>query len=132
MPDNVEKLSNSDRLDFGGGAPNALAAVCVPGRESEEINCEGLSIIVLRVEYSGKNVVAPLRIVLISTDGMRIPTAKVTPANTGDSNGTYETGFFHGEAVIVSTLRAKSFRVVLADKPSNNGSVSVWASAVTG
>ncbi|MFQ5647319.1 MAG: hypothetical protein ACE5GM_10345, partial [bacterium] len=78
------------------------------------------------------NVTAPFWIVLKDSNAAvgRIYSVKVTPANTGEQDDIRETGYFHGEGVILPVYGAASFRVVLAAAPSNSGSVSVWAKAV--
>ncbi|MFQ5646258.1 MAG: hypothetical protein ACE5GM_04955, partial [bacterium] len=40
-----------DKLDFGGVTPNALDVVSVAGTESGDIDCEGMSSLMLSVEY---------------------------------------------------------------------------------
>lgn len=133
--DNIEtqRLAQDwDKLDFGGATPNALNSVSTPGSESGDIDCLGLSTILLAIEYSASSVTAPFWIVLMDANGTvgRIYSIKVTPANTGEQDDIRETGYYHGEGVILPTYGATNFRVVLAEAPSNSGSVSVWAKAV--
>jgi len=140
----IEKTENSvaretqrvaqdwDILNFGGSTPNALNSVNTSGTESGDISCLGLSTILLKIEYSANNVTAPFWIVLKDSNGDvgRIYSVKVTPANTGENDDIQETGYFHGEGIIIPVYGAANFRVVLAEAPSNSGSVSVWAKAV--
>ena len=121
-------------LDFEGATPNALDEQSAQGVESPEIDCLGKSTIVLRSEYSANNVTAPLWIVLIdaNVDPGRMYLRKETPGNTGEADEIQETSHFHGEAmsVDISKFGATKFRVVLADVPTNSGTISVWAKAV--
>ncbi len=122
-----------DALDFGGAAPNALDSVNVAGSESGDILCEGKSLIQVTIEYSANDVTAPFWIVRKDHNGTvvgRQYPVKLTPANTGEQDDIRETGYFHGEGIDMDVGGAKNFRVVLADTPSNSGSVSVWAKAV--
>lgn len=111
-------------------SPNALDSVNTPGSESVDIDCEGLSTIMLKMEYSANDVTAPFWIVLKDGNSRRIYSVKITPANTGEQDDIQETGYYHGEGITLPVYGAKNFRVVLADTPTNSGSVSVWAKAV--
>lgn len=121
-----------DLLDFGGSVPNALNSASSAGSESGDLNCKGKSKIILKVEYSANNVTAPLWIALkdSNSDVGRVYSTKVTPANTGENDDIQETNYFHGEGITLYTNGATSYLVVLADTPTNSGSISVWGKAI--
>ncbi len=110
--------------------PNALDSVSIAGSESADIDCEGKTTVELKIEYSGVDVTAPLWVVFKDTNSRRRYTVKRTSANSGEQADIQETGYYHGEGLTVKVKGAKSFRVVLADTPSNSGAISVWAGAV--
>lgn len=111
-------------------SPNALDSVNTPGSESDDISCKGKSTILVKTEYSDYDVTAPFLIVLKDGNSRRIYSVKVTPANTGEQDDIQETGYYHGEGIIMPTYGADSYRVILADTPSNGGSTSNWGDAV--
>jgi hypothetical protein len=119
-------------LDFGGASPNALDSVNTPGSESDWLDCKGKSLIVVPVEYSAADVTAPFWIVLRDSNASlgRVYPVKVTPANTGQQNDIRETGYYHSEGIKMLTDGAEKYKVVLADTPTNGGSVSAWGDAV--
>ena len=119
-------------LDFGAATPNALNSVSSSGTESGDIDCRDKSHIILKVEYSANNVTAPLWVVLkdANADVGRMYSTKVTPANTGENDDIQESGYYHGEGVVLPVYGATNFRVVLAGTPTNSGSVSVWGKAI--
>lgn len=129
----TRSIADWKRLNFGGATPNALDEKSVAGTESIDLNCENASWIVLKIEYSAANVTAPLMVALKdhNSDVGRVYSTSFTPLNTGENDDIQETGFFHGESQYIPTTRSKSFRVVLHKAPSNSGTVSVWAKAVS-
>lgn len=129
----TEINANWKKLNFGGSTPNALDEQSAAGTESADFSCEDASLIVVKTEYSAADVTAPLWIILKdhNNDTGRIYSAKFTPTNTGENEDIQESGFFHGETKYFPTYRAKNYRIVLAEAPSNSGTVSVWSTAVS-
>lgn len=121
-----------DSLDFGGATPNAINSSQTSGAESSDIDCEGKSTIILKIEYSANNVTAPIRIILKGANANvgRAYSEQITPANTTENDEILETGYYHGEAVVVPAYGAKTFVVVLVGTPTNSGYISVWGKGV--
>jgi len=134
VPVIVQKMAlDSDQVNFGGGAGNALHKKSSAGDTSVEIDCEGKHLICLKTELSATNVTAVLR--LMTKDFNATPLWSISPKvpvfNSGENADVRESGYYHGEGPIYfEVLGMKAFKVILVADPSNGGDISVWASAI--